>query len=415
LGIVVINKRPDPLSSKVCPVQKEGHILVPYNEGKLVMNIEGPDMNRDTLRVTRESLIHEFEDVFQPRLMPMPGENFKISLEFDTKSCKVRYAQHVPMAYKAKLKAGLDELVKNGIISPVSKPTDWCNPIGVTSKKNSDKIRLCVDFRQLNRSVARELYPTKSVLEACQSIERDEAKVFFEFDAVKGYHQIALDEESKDLTTFITPFGRYRYERAPFGICSISEHFERKMDESLENLSNIVKVVDNNCIYSKDFESHVSRARAFLQRCREKKIHLSQEKFAFAQREIEFAGAILSDEGYKMQPKIYEAIEKFPFPTNLTEMRAFYGVANQLTPFNENLSKALSPLRPLLKKDAEFFVDDERKLAFENAKRIMGSDQMLAYHCQGRLLRLFTDASNINGLGCELQQCKLMAHGDLSK
>jgi len=124
----------------------------------------------------------------------------------------------------------------------------------------------------------------------------------------------------------------------------------------------------------------------------------------FAQREIKFAGAILSDEGHRMQPKIYDIIEKFSFPTNLTEMRAFYGIANQLTPFNENLSKALSPLRPVLKKDTEFFVDDERKLAFENAKRIMGSDKILAYYCQGRPFRLFTDASNINGLGCVLQQ-----------
>ena len=168
--------------------------------------------------------------------------------------------------------------------------------------------------------MARELYPTKSVLKACQNITRDEAKIFSKFDAVKGYHQIPLDEESKDLTTFITPFGRFRYEKASFGICSISEHYERRMNESLENLSNIVKAVDDNCVYSKDFDSHVSHVRAFLQRCRDKEIHLSKEKFVFAQREIEFAGAVLSSYGYKVQPKIYEAIEKFPFPSNLTEM-----------------------------------------------------------------------------------------------
>ena len=139
-------------------------------------------------------------------------------------------------------------------------------------------------------------------------------------------------------------------------------------------LPNIIKVVDDNCIYSKEIDSHV---RAFLQRCREKKIHLSEEKFIFAQKEIEFAGAILSADGYKMQPKVFEAIEKFPFPKSLTEMRAFYGMANQLTPFNENLSQALFPLRPLLKKNAEFYVDYERKQAFEKAKQIMTSDKTL--------------------------------------
>ena len=90
--------------------------------------------------------------------------------------------------------------------------------------------------------MARQLYPTKSVLEACQNIARDEAKIFSKFDAVKGYHQIPLDEKSKGLTTFITPFGRFRYEKAPLGICSMSEHYERRMNESLENLSNIVNL-----------------------------------------------------------------------------------------------------------------------------------------------------------------------------
>ena len=146
----------------------------------------------------------------------MPGEKFRIELEANAKPCKVSYARHIPIAFKEKLKMELDTLVNNGIISPVSKPTDWCSPIVVTSKKNSDQIRLCVNFRQLNRSVARELYPTKSVLEACQNIARDETKIFSKFDAVKEYHQIPVDEESKDLTTFITPFGRFRYEKAPF-------------------------------------------------------------------------------------------------------------------------------------------------------------------------------------------------------
>ena len=229
LGIVVINKYPEEPFKDICPVTKISRILLPYNEGKIVMNINGSENKKfDLGSVTQESLIEEFSDVFHQRLDPMPGEKFRIELEANAKPCKVSYARHIPIAFKEKLKMELDTLVDNGIISPVSKPTDWCNPIVVTSKKNSDQIRLCVDFRQLNRSVARELYPTKSVLEACQNIARDEAKIFSKFDTVKGYHQIPLDEESKDLTTFITPFGRFRYERAPFGICSISEHYDRE-------------------------------------------------------------------------------------------------------------------------------------------------------------------------------------------
>ena len=180
LGIVIINKCPwssAKVSEKeVCSLQEENSILIPYGKGKLVMNLVS-DSPSDC-KVTKDSLIEEFSDVFDPRLNPMPGEKFKIELESGCKPCKVPYARHIPMAYKAKLKDELDELVKDGIISPVTIPTDWCSPIVVTKKKSSDKIRLCVDFRQLNRSVSRELYPTKSVLEACQSIEREEASIF---------------------------------------------------------------------------------------------------------------------------------------------------------------------------------------------------------------------------------------------
>ena len=79
-------------------------------------------------------------------------------------------------------------------------------------------------------------------------------------------------------------------------------------------------------------------------------------------------------------------------------------MANQLTVFDENLSKALSPFRPLLKTNAKSYVDDKRKQALEKAKQTVSSDKTLAFYCQGNPLRLFTDASNIDGLGCVLQQ-----------
>ena len=94
-------------------------------------------------------------------------------------------------------------------------------------------------------------------------------------------------------------------------------------------------------IYSQTFDAHVRHVRAFLQRCREKSIYLSEEKFVFAQPETEFAGAVLSKKRYKIQPKVYEAIEKFPFLTNLTEMRTLYGMAKQLASFNEHFCRDL--------------------------------------------------------------------------
>ena len=115
----------------------------------------------------------------------------------------------VPLPLKDKLKEELDLLEKQGIITSQTKVTDWCAPIVVAPKKNSEKIRLCVDFNRLNKFVKRERYLSNTPAQAVLDLHG--AQVFSVFDAIKGYHQCELDEESQDLTTFITPFGRYKY------------------------------------------------------------------------------------------------------------------------------------------------------------------------------------------------------------
>ena len=145
--------------------------------------------------------------------------------------------------------------------------------------------------------------------------------MFSTFDAWKGYHQIELAQESKNLTTYLTPFGRFRYERAPFGISSISEHYNRRMSEELQGLPNITKVVDDNIVYSaNDLTTHAASVWKFLTRCRERGIRLQRDKFVFAKSEITFVGIVLSDRGYKIQDKILNAIKDFIKPETLTDL-----------------------------------------------------------------------------------------------
>ena len=94
----------------------------------------------------------------------------------------------------------------------------------VALKKDSDRIRLCVDLSHLNKHARRERYQSATLAEVVADIAAEEAKVFTKLDALKGYHQCPLDEASQLLTTFITPFGRFKFLRAPYGISSISEH-----------------------------------------------------------------------------------------------------------------------------------------------------------------------------------------------
>ncbi|XP_014670345.1 PREDICTED: uncharacterized protein LOC106811290 [Priapulus caudatus] len=264
---------------------------------------------------------------------------------------------------------------KARIITPQTKATDWVLPIVVEQKKNSDDIRLCVNFKPLNKFSKSEVYESPSVLETVQNVQANEGSLFTKFDAQKGYHQLKIAEESKDLTTFITPFGRFRYERAPFGINSISEHYNRRMSESLHGLDNIVRVVDNSLVYGKNDEDHLIHVRAFLERCRERNIRLNEKKFVFRKQEIEFAGVIVSKDGFTISPLLIESLREFPEPRSITDMRSFYGLASQMSPYdpelvqsvhgspmtnNRRLDEVTNPrLRPCLMQAHEFDMEIE--------------------------------------------------------
>ena len=284
----------------------------------------------------------------------MEGEQFHIALTEEAKPFCVKTPRAVPFAYRDKLKAELETLQEQGIITPVTYPTEWCAPIVVTPKKESDSIRMCVDLSHLNRYVKRERYHSATPAQAVADITAEKANVFTKIDAKKGYHQCPLDESSQDLTTFITPFGRFKFLRAPYGIASISEHYNRRMDEAFAGLPGFRRVIDDIVIYDSDTTQHTQHVRQFLQRCAEKRITLNLSKWKFAQSTVSFAGFHLSSAGYRIDPSITQAIENFPTPTSRTELRSFIGLVDQLSTSTATISDLLSPLHPLLSTRNEF-------------------------------------------------------------
>ena len=136
----------------------------------------------------------------------------------------VKAPHSIPFAYHEKLRQELNSLLQQDIIAPVTDLIAWCAPIVVTPKKLTEDIRLCVNLSRLNKYVCREQFQSPMPAEAVADIAAEEAKVFTVLDAKKGYHQCMMDEQSQLLTTFLTPFGHFKYKRAPYGLSSIAEH-----------------------------------------------------------------------------------------------------------------------------------------------------------------------------------------------
>ena len=356
--------------------------------------------------VTRKHLIDGFRDPFDDEIKIMPGEIFKITLDenSDIQPFCTRAARPVAFAYRDKLETKLSSMVEGGVIAPVTEPSDWCAPIVVNGKKDSDDIRMCVDLSKLNQYVKREHFPAPPPREVVVDITSSSARYFTKFDALSGYHQIPLAEESQKLTTFITPFGRYKFLRAPFGLSSISDHYNRRMADALSGIPRIRRITDDFVAYDATWEAHVLHVIDILQRCTERGITLNSSKFVFGQTEIEFGGYILSQDGYRIHPDLTAAIRDFPLPSNRTDLRSFFGLANQLSTFTDEIAKKMEPLRDLLKQKNEFQWDIVQDQAFEATKQALSTTPVLAYYDPKFPTSLHCDASRLNGLGFVLKQ-----------
>ena len=184
------------------------------------------------------------------------GEEFEIKLTPDAKPFALSTPRNIALPLRPKVKQELLRMEAMGVISKVDEPTPWCAGMVVVPKK-SGEVRICVDLKPLNKSVLREVHPLLKVDETLAQLSG--AKVFTKLDANSGFWQIPLSKESRLLTTFITPMGRYCFNKLPFGISSAPEHFQKRMSAILSSLEGVVVQMDDILVFGKDQAEHDGR------------------------------------------------------------------------------------------------------------------------------------------------------------
>ena len=299
-------------------------------------------------------------------------ETHKIIVD-DTVQPVVHPPRRVPVALRPRIKSKLDELVEHQVIVPVTEPTKWVSSMLAVIKPN--KIRICIDPRDLNRAIRREHYQLPTIEEVTTRLAG--AKKFTVCDAKDGFHQIQLDEESSFLTTFNTPFGRYRWTRLPFGISSAPEVWQRRMHEFVEGLEGVEVIADDFLIAgfgNTDEEVNATldrNERAFLKKCREWNLKLNRDKLKRAEPTVAFMGHVLTAEGLKPDPAKVEAILEMPPPTDVKGVKRFLGMVNYLAKFMPLLSDMTQPLRKLEDKEVEWCWLKQHKKSIRNRERVL--------------------------------------------
>ena len=234
---------------------------------------------------------------------------------------------------------------KMGVISKIITPTPWCAGMVVVPKR-SGAVRICVDLKPLNECVFREAHPIPKVDDILALLNG--ATVFNKLDANSGFWQIPLSETYRTLTTFITPFGRYHFNKLPFGISYAPELFQRRMNTILEGLEGMVCLMDNVLIFSSNKDEHDTRLMAVLQRLEKAGVTLNFQKCQFLQESIKFLGHVINKNGIHADPEKITAISNMKPPQSVSNLQRFMGLVNPLGKFSSQIAEISQPIRELL-------------------------------------------------------------------
>ena len=328
------------------------------------------------------------------------GEPYTIQLKEDAKPYALFTPRNVPLPLRKKVGEELNRMESLGVISKVNEPTPWCAGLVVVPKKSGD-VRLCVDLKVLNESVLRETHPIPKVEDSLAQLSG--ATLFTKLDANSGFWQIPLSESSRLLTTFITPFGRYAFNKLPFGISSAPELFQKRINLILEGLEGVVCQIDDILVFGKDQEEHQRRLAKVLERLESANVTLNSNKCEFNKTSVKFLGYVIDHNGVRPDPDKTEAICRMEPPKSVSDLRRFLGMVNQMGRFSPNIAELTQPMRELLSTKRTWLWGPEQDKSFTKVKEELSKSPSLALYDPEAEVKISADASSF-GLGAVLLQ-----------
>ena len=262
-----------------------------------------------------------------------------------------------------------DDLLRDealGVIErvPYGEPVIWCHRMVIT-RKHDGSPRRTVDLSPLNKFCRRETFAMETPFHLTRRIPKDTWKTVM--DAWNGYHSVPLRQSDRHLTTFITPFGRWRYTRAPQGFLSSGDGYNRRFDAVLSTFERKERCVDDTIHYDSDLEQHWWRTIDLLTRVGRAGIVLNPDKFQFAEKSVDFAGFRVSDTTIEPLPKYLDAIRDFPSPSSTTDIRSWFGLVNQVAN-HAQLRDIMAPFKPFLSPRYKFSWSPDLEEAFQKSK-----------------------------------------------
>ena len=341
--------------------------------------------------------------------LPLMTSSPPLQLHVDSKAIPVAVhkAVPVPIHWQQQVKAELDRDVRLGVLEqvPIGAPTTWCSRMVVCPKKDGSP-RRTVDLQCLNRAAVRQTHATESPFHQAASIPRGTLKTVL--DCWNGYHSIPLAEADRHYTTFTTPWGCYRYLVAPQGFLAAGDAYTARFDKIVSEVENFKKCIDDTCLWDGTLAESFESTSRYLTLCSEAGIVFNKKKFQFACEEVEYLGFTITPTSVKPSKDYLQAIQDFPRPRDITGIRSWYGLINQVN-YAFSQTDVMLPFRSLLKPTTPFLWTQELQEAFDKSKEVIikAVEKGVETFDMGKITCLATDWSK-TGMGfCLLQkQCR---------
>lgn len=341
-----------------------------------------------------ERLLSTYADVFPdqlpPGLPPPRAVDHRIELE-EGFAPPSRPTYRLSPREQDVLKTQLQELTEHGFIQPSKSP--YGAPVLFVKKKEGD-LRMCVDYRAVNKGTIKNRCPLPRVDELLDRLHG--ATVFSKIDLRSGYHQIRIQPEDIPKTAFRTRYGHFEFRVLPFGLTNAPATFQTMMNSIFgPHLDSFVIVyLDDILVYSTSEEAHEEHLSTVLSILRKEKLYAKASKCEFFCSRTEFLGHIISADGIAPDPKKLDAIAAWPAPRNVTDVQSFLGLANYYRRFIRAFSGIATPLTSLTRKDNPFHWDEEQETAFAALKAALASAPVLAPPAPDLPCTVITDASD---------------------
>ena len=346
-----------------------------------------------------KALLHKYEPLFDGTLGAWTHDDYHLELKPDVKPYHAR-AFPVPRVHYETLKKEVQRLCDVGVLKRVNR-SEWAAPTFIIPKKDG-KARFVSDFRELNKRIKRVPYPVPNIQDMMLNLERFQYATALDLNM--GYYHVRLDADSRKLCTIVLPFGKFEYQRLPQGICNGPDIFQEKMMELFDGMEYIRACIDDLLVLTKgDYDDHLEKLDRTLSRLTEAGLKVNARKSYFARGELEYLGYWITREGIKPLPKKIEAIQRISPPTNKKELRRFIGIVNYYRDMWIRRSHCLAPLAALTSKAAKWKWGPLEAKSFEEIKRAMSREVMLAYPDFSKPFEIHTDASAFQ-LGAVISQ-----------